>query len=80
MKSDGTLTDINGKSLANNKLVMHDAKIQDVKTGELPIVPIAIVGIGAVGIGGYFYLKSIKALPVAGKKISGKIRKRKIHK
>lgn len=80
MKSDGTLTDINGKSLANNKLVMYDAKIQDVKTGELPIVPIAIVGIGAVGIGGYFYLKSIKALPVAGKKISGKIRKRKIHK
>ena len=80
MQADGTLTDLNGTSLADNKLVMHDTKITDVKTGELPIVPIVVVGVGAVGIGGYFYLRSIKAIPKAGKKISGKIRKRKIHK
>ncbi len=43
MKEDGTLTDKDGKSLANSKLEMKDAPIKDVKTGMLPIIIISIL-------------------------------------
>lgn len=59
LKSDGTLVDKDGKSLANNKLVMHDKKIPDVKTGMFALyVVLAIVTLGVLGGGGsYYFLK-----------------------
>lgn len=59
LKSDGTLADKDGKSLADNKLVMHDKKIGDVKTGMLGVyVVLMIVTLGVVGgVGSYYFLK-----------------------
>lgn len=58
MKEDGTLTDKDGKSLANSKLEMKDAPIKDVKTGMLPIIIISILAIGSIGGAAYFFHKS----------------------
>ena len=86
MKSDGTLTDKDGKSLKDNKLVMKDTAIKDVKTGDLPIIIIVIVGLSAAGIGIYYYIKDKKnindnnANKQVVKKLTEKVRKRKIHK
>lgn len=87
MNEDGTLTDVLGNSLVDNKLVMLDFKMTDVKTGELPIIIATILGLGAVGFGSYYYAKTkkdnnkskIKSV-VTSKKTSGKVRKRKIYK
>ena len=59
LKSDGTLADKDGKSLANNKLVMHDKRIGDVKTGMLGVyIVLIIVTLGIVGgAGSYYFLK-----------------------
>ena len=77
MGTDGKLTDKDGKSLADNKLVMHDKKIDEVKTGMDKVYK--VVGIClfvvAVGASSYFYMNQ-KNHP----KSSLKIRKRKIHK
>lgn len=81
MNEDGTLSDINGKSLANNKIVMKDKKMEEVKTGDLPIIPIVILGVIAIGGGIYFYYNLNKTTPSGTiKEISNKIRRRKIHK
>ena len=58
MKEDGTLTDKDGKSLANNKLEMKDKPITDVKTGMLPIIIISILGVGSIGGAVYFFRRS----------------------
>ena len=69
MTDDGTLTDKDGKSLANNKLVMKDAPIKDVTTGMLPIIIIGGLGVCSVGGLGYAYFNSsIKHLPRSRKK------------
>ena len=77
MGTDGKLTDKDGKSLADNKLVMHDKKIDEVKTGMDKVYK--VVGIClfvvAVGASSYFYMNQ-KNHPNS----SLKIRKRKIHK
>ena len=59
LKSDGTLADKDGKSLADNKLVMHDKRIGDVKTGMLGVyIVLIIVTLGIVGgAGSYYFLK-----------------------
>lgn len=54
MNADGTITDKNGKSLADNKLVMKDATIQQVKTGRTIMVIAIVVAVVAVGLGSYF--------------------------
>lgn len=51
LNADGTLTDKDGKSLADNKLVMHDKSVTEVKTGMLPIILaacFAFVSLGAL--------------------------------
>ena len=58
MKEDGTLTDKDGKSLANKKLEMKDKPIKDVKTGMLPIIIISILGVGSIGGAVYFFHRS----------------------
>lgn len=59
MKNDGTLTDANGKSLKESKIVMHDKKIEEVKTGMLGVYIIsAIIVFAAIGgTGSYLLLK-----------------------
>lgn len=59
VKEDGTLTDANGRSLADNKLEMKDAPIRDVKTGMLTVIITSIICLSAIGIGSYTYLKKL---------------------
>ena len=56
VKEDGTLTDKDGKSLANSKLVMHDKLIKDSKTGMLGIFVIMAVFVVSCVAGVYSYL------------------------
>lgn len=77
MKSDGTLTDKNGKSLANNKLTMHDKKIQEVKTGMDKLYKVLIILLAVAVLGGISYYLIIKKNKPS---MTPKIRKRKIHK
>ena len=77
MKSDGTLTDKDGKSLEGNKLTMHDKKIQELKTGMDKFYKVLAILLIVALLGGtsyYFIIKKNKSfVPI-------KIRKRKIHK
>ena len=59
VKEDGTLTDINGKSLKDSKIVMQDKPINDVKTGMFGIfVIIGFLAIsGVAGVASYYKLK-----------------------
>ena len=59
MTNDGELLDKNGKSLANNKLVMKDELLKNVKTGSLGVhVIFAILFFASVcGVCSYFFLK-----------------------
>ncbi len=77
IKSDGTLTDKDGKSLANNKLVMQDKKIDELKTGMGRLYIVLTIFVVVIALGGttyYFTIKKNQQL------IPLKIRKRKIHK
>ena len=80
MNDNGNLTDIEGNILEDNKIVMMDKPIGDVKTGRFAIVVAIFVGVGAIGLGTYYYSKVNGGLAFAGNVISGKIRKRRIHK
>ena len=77
MKTDGTLTDKDGKSLANNKLTMHDKKIQEVKTGMDKLYKVLIILLAVAILGGISYYLIIKKNKPS---MTPKIRKRKIHK
>lgn len=77
MKSDGTLTDKDGKSLANNKLTMHDKKIQEVKTGMDKLYKVLAILLTVAVLGGISYYFTIKKNKPS---MTQKIRKRKIHK
>ena len=59
LTEDGKLVDKDGKSLADNKLVMYDKKINDVKTGMLGLyITFCVVIVAALsGIASYFLLK-----------------------
>ena len=58
MNADGTLSDKDGKSLANNKIVMKDAPIKDVKTGMLPILLASIIALSSLAV--LYYYNSLK--------------------
>ena len=77
MTADGKLMDKDGKSLANNKIVMSDKKIEDVKTGMEQIYKVASILIVAMllGFGSYYFL-----VPKNSANVFTKVRKRKIHK
>lgn len=77
MKTDGTLTDKDGKSLTNNKLTMYDKKIQEVKTGMDKLYKVLIILLAVVVLGGISYYFIIKKNKLS---ITPKIRKRRIHK
>lgn len=85
MNADGTLSDKDGNPLADNKLEMKDAAIEETKTGDLPILVIVLIAVGAISLGSYYYINnsSNKSNSKVIKKIeetTNKIRKRKIHK
>lgn len=77
MKTDGTLTDKDGKSLTNNKLTMYDKKIQEVKTGMDKLYKVLIILLAVAVLGGISYYFIIKKNKLS---ITQKIRKRRIHK
>ena len=54
MNRDGTLTDANGESLDNNKLIMYDKQIVTVTTGDLPIILISVLAIAGIGFAIYY--------------------------
>lgn len=61
MNEDGTLSDKDGKSLADNKIVMKDAPVKDVKTGMLPILLTSIVALASFAVLYYYNnLKKVK--------------------
>ncbi len=64
LNADGSLSDANGNSLKDKKIVMHDKKIGDVKTGMFGYYVIfMILTIGVVGgFGSYYYLKKKKKI------------------
>lgn len=76
LREDGILVNKEGKPLGNNKLIMYDAKIKEVKTGMLPFFIVFGTLIGAVVIGliAYYFMN-----PNNRSKIM-KFRKRKVHK
>lgn len=87
LKEDGTLVDVNGKSLKDNKLVMKDKKLDEVKTGNL--TAIIVIGVIAVMVGlclsSYYVLEHknnniIKNTDKVLDKNKSKVRKRKIRK
>lgn len=81
MNANGELTDIKGNSLKDNKIVMKDAPIKQVKTGKTGLV-IAVVGaLAAAAASVYFFAFHNKAVAVVSSSdVASKIRKRKIHK
>lgn len=83
MNDDGTLTDKDGNSLEDNKLVMKDEKIKEVKTGLLPVFIVfgIVIVVGGLGIGSYYYVKrTSNVVNDNSNDKKNKIRKRKIHK
>ena len=79
MSNDGKLTDKDGNSLADNKIVMYDNKIEEVKTGMLTLYIVSGILIMVIFVGGGTYYYSNRKTGKV-KLIKGKIRKRKIHK
>ena len=77
MSSDGSLTDKDGKSLADNKLTMYDKKIPDVKTGMDGIYKVFGILFGVIILGGgtYYFVQRKNTVSVPCK-----IRKRRIYK
>lgn len=81
LTSDGKLLDKDGNNLADNKLVMHDKLIEDLKTGSLSryMIVVTIILMVVLGIGSYYYInKSNNKTGNNGKHVS-KVRGRKIH-
>lgn len=81
LEADGTLTDKDGNSLADKKLIMKDKPIKDVGTGEFStyVVIISLIVAIALCFGSYYYLKFNQNVVTDNSK-GVKIRKRKIHK
>ena len=55
MNDDGTLSDGNGKSLANNKIVMKDKPIPDVKTGDIITMVASMLFLIVIGFASYYF-------------------------
>ena len=75
MNDNGVLTDVDGNPLSDNKIVMHDKPINDVKTGDKYIITIIVITLSCliIGVGMYYYSNKNKFNG------NGKIRKRKIY-
>ena len=75
MNDNGVLTDVDGNPLSDNKIVMHDKPINEVKTGDKYIITIIAIALSCliIGVGMYCYSNKNKFNG------NGKIRKRKIY-
>lgn len=60
LNQDGTLTDKDGNSLKDNKLVMLDKPIKQTPTGDMLILIVVLLGAVGLGIGVYYYFKIYK--------------------
>ena len=89
LKADGSLTDKDGNSLTDNKLVMYDKAIREVKTGSLSlyIIIFTLILMTILGIGSYCYVNMVNSNDETvgsnyanTEKKGTKVRQRKIHK
>ena len=55
MNNDGTLSDIEGNSLADNKLVMEDKPLEQIKTGDIILLVIGVLAVIGAGVGFVIY-------------------------
>ena len=80
LKEDGTLVDKDGNSLKEQKIVMYDKRIEEVKTGQLSLYIVIgmLAGVVVLGGGTYYYITHKNS--VVTSKSTVKIRKRRIHK
>ncbi len=77
MTDEGILTDVNGNALADNKIVMHDKPINNVKTGDKYLIAIVLIALScvAIGVGTYCYSNRDNNQNFS----SQKVRKRRIY-
>ena len=75
MTDEGILTDVDGKAISDNKIVMQDKPIHNVKTGDKYFVVIILIALSCLvlGFGSYYYSNRGN---LGG---NSKIRKRKIY-
>lgn len=55
MNNDGTLSDIEGNSLADNKLVMEDKPLEQIKTGDIILLVVGVLAVIGAGVGFVIY-------------------------
>ena len=79
MTEEGTLTDIAGNSLADNKIVMKDAPLKQVKTGNKALIVFIVCTIASAAAALYFFVFHKHAFAGAST-VKRKIKSRKIHK
>ena len=79
MNFDGTLTDIKGNSLADNKIVMKDAPLKQVKTGNKALIVFIICTVASAAAALYFFGFHKHAFAGASN-IKSRIKSRKIRK
>ncbi len=60
VNQDGTVTDVDGNSVEDNKLVMFDKEIEQPPTGDILIGLVILLGLSGLGLGGYYYFKYYK--------------------
>jgi len=60
INQDGSITDKDGKSIENNKIVMYDRPISPPPTGDIMIVIVILLGAVGLGCGSYYYFKIYK--------------------
>ena len=80
MNYKGELTDIKGNKLSDNKIVMHDKPIKQVKTGSTALIVAVIGAILAAAASVYFFAFHNAAHAGAGAQLIKKVKTRKIHK
>ena len=81
MNAKGELTDIAGNSLKDNKIVMKDAPIKQVKTGNSALI-VAVIGALVAAFASIYFFNSHKLSHVGGvnAEIMKRVKTRRIHK
>lgn len=60
LHQDGSVTDINGKALKDNKVVMYDKLFIPPATGNVIVIVVAILAVLAIGGVSFYYFRRVK--------------------